>query len=221
MRDNLDWSRIDTVLLDMDGTLLDLHFDDYFWRHHVPERRAARESMPVDAVREDLFRRYKEIEGTLDWYCVDHWSRELDLDIAALKREISHLIRVHPGVETFLAALHQGPQRVLLVTNAHLKSLELKLEKTELARFFDAVVSSHSLGVPKESPDFWPRLQALEPFDPARTLFVDDSLPVLESARDYGIAHLLTIRRPSSTGGARESAEFPLLDSFADIVPVG
>jgi FMN phosphatase YigB (HAD superfamily) len=26
------------VLLDMDGTLLDKYFDDYFWEHLLPER---------------------------------------------------------------------------------------------------------------------------------------------------------------------------------------
>ena len=215
----IDWSRIDTVLLDMDGTLLDLHFDDYFWRHHVPGRVAAREGRPVEQVRQELFARYKAIEGTLEWYCVDHWSRELELDIAALKREVSHLIRVHPGVETFLEALHRGRRRVLLVTNAHLKSLELKMEKTGLERYFDAVVSSHGLGVPKESPDFWPRLRVLEPFDPARTLFIDDSIPVLESARDYGIAHLLAVRRPCTSWPPVAGVGFPLLDNFADLVP--
>ena len=32
----IDWEHIDTVLLDMDGTLLDLHFDNYFWTQHLP-----------------------------------------------------------------------------------------------------------------------------------------------------------------------------------------
>ena len=31
-----DWENIETVLLDMDGTLLDLHFDNHFWLQHVP-----------------------------------------------------------------------------------------------------------------------------------------------------------------------------------------
>ncbi|HBT55971.1 MAG TPA: haloacid dehalogenase, partial [Pseudomonas sp.] len=32
----LNWNAIDTVLLDMDGTLLDLHFDNHFWLEHMP-----------------------------------------------------------------------------------------------------------------------------------------------------------------------------------------
>lgn len=46
----LAWQEIDTVLLDMDGTLIDLHFDNYFWQRLVPERwgqeRACRWMMP-------------------------------------------------------------------------------------------------------------------------------------------------------------------------------
>ena len=37
---SLPWSDIDTVLLDMDGTLLDLHFDNHFWLEHLPQRYA-------------------------------------------------------------------------------------------------------------------------------------------------------------------------------------
>ena len=31
----LAWRDIDTVLLDMDGTLLDLHYDNHFWLEPV------------------------------------------------------------------------------------------------------------------------------------------------------------------------------------------
>ncbi|MCP4043692.1 MAG: haloacid dehalogenase, partial [Gammaproteobacteria bacterium] len=34
----INWNSIHTVLLDMDGTLLDLHFDNQFWLEHVPLR---------------------------------------------------------------------------------------------------------------------------------------------------------------------------------------
>ena len=37
-----DWSRIDHVLLDLDGTLLDLDFDNHFWQTLVPACGARR-----------------------------------------------------------------------------------------------------------------------------------------------------------------------------------
>src|SRR5699024_6401143 len=36
----IDWDRIDTVWLDLDGTVLDLHFDVRFWHEHLPARYA-------------------------------------------------------------------------------------------------------------------------------------------------------------------------------------
>lgn len=88
----LPWSAIDTVLLDMDGTLLDLHFDNHFWLEHLPQRYAERNGLSraeADAVLEPLFR---EHAGQLNWYCLDFWSRELDLSIRELKHEVAHLI---------------------------------------------------------------------------------------------------------------------------------
>ena len=210
-----NWSAIDTVLLDMDGTLLDLHFDNHFWLRHVPRRYAESTGLSLAAATDELMQRYKSVEGTLDWYCVDHWSRELGLDIVLLKQEVDHLIAVHPHVLEFLGALQQIGKRRVLVTNAHQKSLQLKLQKTRLSGYLDAVISSHDVGLPKEDPRFWAALQELVQFDPARTLFVDDSLSVLRSARQYGIAWLLGISLPDSTQPRRDEHEFPAIQDFS------
>ena len=215
----LNWRTIDTVLLDMDGTLLDLHYDNHFWLAHVPQRYAEKHCLPFDAAREVLLSRYARVAGTMQWYCVDYWTRELGLDIARLKREVAHLIAVHPHVELFLGRVRAQGKRVVLVTNAHHASLSLKLERTGLDRFFDAIVCAHECGLPKEHPGFWPWLAAREPFTAGRTLLIDDSLPVLRAARAYGIQHLLAVARPDSQAPARDGEEFPLLRSFADILP--
>ncbi len=215
----VDWERIGTVLLDMDGTLLDLHFDTHFWLEHVPRRYGERLGLSAEAALDELMPRYQRVMGTMEWYCVDYWSRELELDIARLKEEVEHLIAVHPHVTDFLAAVRGSGRRAVLVTNAHHKSLALKMRHTRLDRCLDAVVCAHDIGVPKEHPDFWGRLQGVESFDPARTLFVDDSLPVLRSAREYGIAHLLAVYRPDSGQPAKDVAEFEAIHSFRDILP--
>ncbi|MFH2211965.1 MAG: GMP/IMP nucleotidase [Pseudomonadota bacterium] len=214
----IDWNQIDSVFLDMDGTLLDLHFDNHFWLSHVPMRYAEKHGLSHAASQDALNPRYQNVVGTMNWYCVDYWSRELQLDIARLKEEVAHLIAVHPHVENFLQALRRANKRVVLVTNAHHKSLALKMQRTRLASYFDAVICAHDLGIPKEHADFWEKLQAVERFHPAATLLVDDSLPVLRSAQAYGIDHLLAVYRPDTRLPDKEVGEFAAIRDFRDIL---
>ena len=215
----LDWSEIDTVLLDMDGTLLDLHFDNHFWLEHVPRRYAEARGLGLADATRELMARYQDIQGSLEWYCVDHWTRELGLDIALLKEEVDHLISVHPHVTEFLDLLSRAGKRRVLVTNAHQKSLQLKMRRTRLHHRLDHVVCAHDLGLPKEDAGFWQKLQTEERFDRQRTLFVDDSLSVLRSARDYGISHLLAILLPDTRQSERRVDEFPAVRGFSALLP--
>ena len=215
----VDWQRIQTVLLDMDGTLLDLHFDNMFWLEHVPRRYAERQGLALNEARSQVYGRYREVEGTMQWYCVDYWTGELGLDIAELKQELEHLIGIQPHAIEFLETTRAAGKRLVLVTNAHAKSLALKLDRTDLAPHFDAIVCAHDLGLPKETPDFWERLREREPFEPVATLLIDDSLAVLRAARAYGLPHLLAVYRPDSRAPPREISEFPAIESFRDVMP--
>ena len=215
----ISWPKIDTVLLDMDGTLLDLHFDNHFWQVHVPLRYAQKHALSVEDARAHLVPRFRRAEGTLDWYCVDYWTQELGLDIGLLKAEVDHLIAVHPHVIEFLDAVRMQNKRIVLVTNAHGKSLALKMQRTQLGGHFDAVVCAHDLGLPKEHFGFWEKMQNVECFDKDSALLIDDSLPVLRSARHYGIAQLLAIKNPDSKGPEKNAGEFNALGSFREIMP--
>lgn len=215
----LAWSDIDTLLLDLDGTLLDLHYDNHFWLEFVPQRYAVRHGLPEDDARTELMARYKRAEGTLDWYCVDYWTRELGLDIPQLKEEVDHLIAVHPHVIEFLHAVRAMKKRIVLVTNAHGKAIALKFRRTQLGGHFDSVVSSHDLRVPKEHAGFWHKLQVVQPFEKSRALLVDDSLPVLRAARDYGVRQLRAVRKPDSKLPEKDVGEFEAIRDFRDIMP--
>lgn len=212
------WDAIDTVLLDMDGTLLDLRFDNYFWLEFLPERYAQRHGSTLEQARAVLRSLLAGKQGTLDWYCTDFWTRELSLDIAAMKREIREHVRFLPGAEQFLRALRHKNLRVALVTNAHRDSLKVKATQTGVLDYFDAVFSSHSFGVPKEHPEFWRQLQAQLQFDPARTLFVDDSVAVLTAARRHGIGHVFAISKPDTTLGVREVQGFMSVEQVSHLL---
>jgi putative hydrolase of the HAD superfamily len=169
------WAHIDTVLLDMDGTVLDLAFDNHFWRSHVPEAWGRQRSLSAQQALEQLKARFRACEGTLNWYCVDYWSRELELDIPALKERHSERIRWLPGAREFLQQVRALGKRLVLITNSHPKTLAIKDARTQVISHFDAGFSSHSFGAPKEEMQFWRELAKVEHFDPARSLFVDDS----------------------------------------------
>jgi putative hydrolase of the HAD superfamily len=214
----VDWSAIDTVLVDMDGTLLDLAFDNYFWLDLVPERYARRHGLTVAESRAALAPRFAAKVGTLDWYCLDHWTRDLGLDLKTLKREHREHIRFLPGAPEFLAAVRGRRKRLCIVTNAHRDTFEVKAEHLGLDRLVDGVVCSHDFAAPKESADFWRALERHEPFDGARTLLIEDSLAVLTAARSHGVQHTVAIRRPDSRQPPRAIADFAAVDGVADLI---
>lgn len=194
----LDWHAIDTVLLDMDGTLLDLHFDNHFWLERVPMLLAEQDHISLAAARERIEQEYAAVFGTLNWYCYDYWSERLKIDIDTASREIQHLISLRDDTLPFLDALRQSGRQVVLLTNAHPKSLSLKIERTALDQHLDRLISTHEYGVSKESQQLWQGVQQTLAFNPERTLFVDDSQPILEAAQRFGIGHLLGVMNPDS-----------------------
>lgn len=213
----LPWKQIDTVLLDMDGTLLDLHFDNYFWLEYLPCRYAQAQGLSVAAAKAQLIPLFAAQQGQLNWYCLDYWTQTLALPIVEIKREIAHLIALKPGVEHFLTALKNTHKQVVLITNAHPDSLSLKLERIQLASWFDQLISAHRYGLPKEQSAFWPALREALAFDPQRTLFIDDNLDILRCAQIFGIAHVLAVRQPDSQQDARDTAEFAAVTDYAEL----
>lgn len=215
----VNWQQIDTVFLDMDGTLLDLHFDNFFWLDHLPKSFAAKQGISQDEAMEQLTPHFENLKGTLNWYCLDYWSDLLDVDITALKLEVDHKVAFRPHVPDFLEAVKNSGKRSVIITNAHRDSLKIKLKKTHLDTLVDRIISSHDYQTPKEEQSFWEQLKIDEPFENERTLFIDDSLSVLASAAKFGIKHLLSIYQPDSQQPKREIDDFNAIHHFDEIMP--
>lgn len=213
-----NWSEIETVLLDMDGTLLDLHFDNFFWMEHTPKALAKKHNISLEQAKVELKKQNDAVYGQLEWYCLDYWQKELDLPIVELKREIAHLIRLRPDTIPFLDALKAAGKEVILVTNAHPNSLSLKVEKTQLDSHIDQLISCHVYNQSKESQTLWQLLQADLQFDPDKTLFVDDSERILNSASQFGIKHLLAVANPDSKVAAKTIAGFENVLDYRDLI---
>ena len=213
------WDEVETVLLDMDGTLLDLHFDNHFWLSHVPLCYAEKNDLSHDEAHKQLMGRYTKVRGSLDWYCVDFWSRELSLDIEQLKHDLADKIAIRPDVVEFLSWLNQEKKRVVLVTNAHPASLNLKMDKTNLHVHFDQIINAHDVGQAKEHEGFWEKLQDYEVYNKQKTMLIDDNLEVLACASHYGIQYCYGIHQPDSQGDAISTNQFVTLESFKEILP--
>ncbi len=218
IRPEFTWSDIETVFLDMDGTLLDKYYDDYFWEHYVPETFAKKNNIDSLMARQHLLATYKSVADTLQWTDIDYWSDRLGLDIAKLKEEVSHLVNIHPHVIDFLAYMEELGKKVFLITNAHPKALQVKMNKVQLDAWFQRLICSQEVGAAKEQAQFWCKLHDILPYDKDTTLFADDTEKVLHSAESYGIRHLIHIAKPSSRLAPRHSLHYPSIISFNELM---
>jgi len=211
------WDEIDTVLLDLDGTLLDLAFDNYIWLARVAEIYAENHGLSLPETHAALAPRFARVQGTLDWYCINHWTRELGIDIARVHREEAHRVAWLPGARGFLERVRERGKRLVLMTNSHPVILEIKESQTGVLSYLDAAYTSHGFGAPKEDQRFWAAARAAEPFDPARTMFVDDSRAVLHAAIVAGIRWVYGVKRPDTSRDPHAYEEFAAIDGVADL----
>ena len=212
------WDAIDFVLLDLDGTLLDKYFDDYFWEEYIPEQYAAQKQIPVESAKVEIYAAYKAQEGKLAWTDIDYWSNRFGIDIPALKLSTSDRVTVHEGVFPFLEFLKSTGKQVALLTNAHVKSVEIKLSKVPLRPYLHKIVSASSVGFPKEADGYWEAAHKIVGFDKERSLFVDDNEDILIMAQRFGIKHLVYKSYASSKIPRPNSNRFMSIQNFSEMM---
>jgi 5'-nucleotidase len=213
-----DWREIDTVLLDLDGTLLDQAYDNHIWRDLVPQRYAVAHALELHSAYAEVARRFAERSGTLDWYCIEFWTRNLEIDIGALHREVRSHVAWLPGAREFLTRTRAAGKRLVLLTNSHPIALAVKHEETGVLDYLDAAATSHEFGAPKEHAQFWHAAQAHFGFDPARSLFADDNSKMLEAARAAGVRWVYGVRHWDTRGSRREHPDHDAVDSVEDLL---
>ena len=106
-----------------------------------------------------------------------------------------------------------------MVTNAHRDSLALKLEMTEIGNYFDKLISSHDFGIPKEDVRIWSNIQTVQAYEPNRTLLIDDNIKALDTAKEYGIKHLLCASYVSPHLDPVDPQGYPFFHSYSEIMP--
>jgi putative hydrolase of the HAD superfamily len=213
-----DWSRIDTVLLDLDGTLLDQAYDNHIWRDLIPQRFAVSRGMDLHAAYAEIVRLFEGRNGTLDWYDIDYWTRTLGVDVGALHREVRSHVAWLPGAQEFLRRVREAGRRLVLLTNSHPAALAVKHEQTGVLDYLDAAASSQEFGAPKEDPRFWDAAQARFGYDPDRSLFADDNARMLAAARTAGIRWVYGVRHWDTKGSRREHLDHPAVDAVLQLL---
>jgi HAD superfamily hydrolase (TIGR01509 family) len=213
-----DWESIDTVLLDLDGTLLDQAYDNHIWRDLVPQRFAVAQGLEMNAAYAEVARRFAARSHTLDWYCIDYWTRELGVDIGALHREVRSHCTWLPGARDFLLRMRAAGKRTVLLTNSHPIALAVKNEETGVLALLDAAATSHEFGAPKEHARFWEAAIARFGFDPECSLFADDNSKMLDAARAAGVRWVYGVRHWDTKGSHREHGENDAVDSVLDLL---
>jgi FMN phosphatase YigB (HAD superfamily) len=215
----LDWNQVDDVLLDMDGTLLDRHFDNFFFEEELPRRYAAKHGLAVDEGRQRLFALYRAAEGELRWTDLNYWTERLDIDVVALTQEFAHMIGFLPDAEEFLRYLRGKGKRIHLLTNAHEAGVRIKVARTGLDRHVHRIVNAFEIGYLKMRPEYWPICRRLIGFNPSRSLYVDDDEACLDAAHRYGIGHLYHSAKCSSQLPPQPSARHHSIDSLLALIP--
>jgi HAD superfamily hydrolase (TIGR01509 family) len=213
-----DWRQVDDVLLDMDGTLLDRDFDNFFFEEELPRRYAVKYGFPEAESRKRLFGMYRAVEGELQWTDLQYWTRTLGIDLVAMTKELDHRIKVHPDALGFLQQLRSKGKKLYIVTNAHDTGVQIKVARTGIDRYVDRIVNAFDVGYLKMRSEFWPHCQRLLGFQPARTFYVDDDEACLAAAARYGIGHVYHRSKSSSRLPPQPSSRYSSIESFQDLL---
>ena len=207
-----------TLMLDMDGTILDLAYDSHIWLRLIPNIYAENMNISIDDASSILQKKVLKMENSLKWYCIDHWSELLDIDILRVHESEKDEIRYLPGAESFLKKVSKSEIRTILVTNSHRDTLNLKIKETGLDKYFNGIYISHDFDAPKENQLFWKRFQSVENFVKNKTIFVDDNVNVLKSAEKFGLGSLIQILYPDTSSAEIKRSQFKGIRDLTELL---
>ena len=180
---------IECLLVDMDGVILDNAYDNDFWQNQIPEVIADSKGIAFDDAKRLAIQIFNYKKNTKDWYDVDYWSNMLNIDIEAQKRSEKSFSRIslYDGVIDTLSVL-KNKTKMILITNAHRKTLNIKLEKYNLTPYFDEMVCAHELNYVKEDIQLWYMLRSKYRLDYEKTLLVEDTINNINVGLSAGIS---------------------------------
>jgi len=211
----MKWNSIETFFLDLDGTLLDLAYDNYFWHEHIPNIYAKKNNIDFKQAKNEFEEMYKEKRNTLNWYSLNYWSEKIDIDLEFEVLNTRNRIKVFPGVTNFLTNLKINNIRAIMLTNCPRNMLNIKITQTKLWGYFDEIISSEDYGFSKESTKFWEYLDKELTYRKNKTVFIDDNQDVLKFSYNNNIKNIFCINFPDSNKDKQIINDFRSLDNIS------
>lgn len=180
------------MLIDMDGVILDNTYDNNFWQNQIPAVIAKNKGISFDDAKRLAIQIFNFKKNTKDWYDIDYWSNMLNVDIEAEKRSSLSFdrIKLYEGVTETLNKL-KNRYRLLLITNAHRKTLNIKLEKYDLAPYFENMLCAHELHYVKENVQLWYMLRSKFQLNYTKTVLIEDTINNINIGLSAGISRAI------------------------------
>ncbi len=188
----MDLKGLENILLDMDGVLLDTSYDNFFWQKHIPMKYAELKSINSDQAIRITHSLFNYKKGNKDWYDLDYWSNMLGLDVEQekLSADMINRIKLKKGAVDFLERYHKD-KNLFLVTNAHRKTLNIKMKRFPLLKYFKMVICSHELKYVKEEIPFWFILRNKLNINYDKSLLIEDTMDNIKSAYHCGLKSII------------------------------
>ena len=210
----MKWNSIETFFLDLDGTLLDLAYDNYFWHEHIPNIYAKKYNMNFIQAKNDFEKKYKEKKDTLDWYSLNYWSQRIGVNLEHEVLNTKNKIQIFPGSINFLRNLKKHNLKIVLLTNCPRNMLHIKITQTKLWGYFDKIISSEDYGFSKENNNFWKCLDKELLYCKNTSVFIDDNQEVLKCSYNNDIKNVFCINFPDSNQCKQIVKDFRSLDNI-------
>lgn len=211
----MKWDSIETFFLDMDGTLLDLAYDNYFWHQHIPSVYAKYNNITFKKAKLILEKEYKKKQGSIQWYCLEYWSKKTNINLSIELLKTKNKIKVFPGAIDFLQSLKKKNIKIILLTNCPREMLNVKITQCKLWGYFNKIISSEDYEFAKETDQFWKILEERIFFNKNKTVFIDDNQDVLRYSYRNGIKNLVSINFPDSNEEKKSISKFLSIDSIS------
>jgi pyrophosphatase PpaX len=176
---------IQTVLFDLDGTLIDsirLILDSYHHTlaaHGIPPRTDEDWLRGVGTPLNVQFAEWRDDMGKLEAMVATY--REYNL------AHHDRMVTVYPGVVAAIGAIRAAGRRVGLVTSKNRQGALRGLTLVRLEAMMDVLVCADEVTNPKPHPEPVEKAVALLGADPGTTVYVGDSIHDLVSGRPAGV----------------------------------